>query len=125
GLYLGRYVPGQRLVEPDLMRACGVGRGTVREALNRLAADGIVSLTLHRGALVRALGRDEVRQIFALLETLVGFMAREAAERIDEARGQERLAASHRRVVDPAARRDLLRFVQARDAFYRTLIDIG
>jgi DNA-binding GntR family transcriptional regulator len=125
GLYLGRYAPGQRLVEPDLMREHGVGRSTVREALNRLAADGIVSLTLHRGALVRALSRDEVRQIFALLETLVGFMARAAAARIVDDGNRALLAASHRRVTDPDAQRDLLRFVRARDAFYRTLIDIG
>jgi DNA-binding GntR family transcriptional regulator len=125
GLYLGRYVPGQRLVEPDLMRDHTVGRGTVREALNRLAADGIVSLTLHRGALLRALGRDEVRQIFALLETLIGFMARTAAERIGIDRNRALLAAAHRRVTDPQTRRDLLAFVWARDGFYRTLIEIG
>jgi DNA-binding GntR family transcriptional regulator len=125
GLYLARYVPGQRLVEPDLMRDYGVGRGTVREALNRLSADGIVSLTLHRGALVRALGRDEVSQIFALLETLIGFMARTAAERIGAGRNRALLAESHRRVTDPATRRDLLSFARARDGFYRTLIEIG
>ena len=35
GLYRGRYVPGQRLVEADLTRDFEVGRGSVREALLR------------------------------------------------------------------------------------------
>ena len=41
GLYRGRYVPGQRLVEADLTRDFEVGRGSVREALSRLAAEGL------------------------------------------------------------------------------------
>lgn len=38
GLYEGRYVAGQRLVEPDLIECNGVSRPTVREEINRLAA---------------------------------------------------------------------------------------
>ena len=41
GLYEGRFAPGQRLVEGDLTTLYGVSRGPVREALSRLAAEGI------------------------------------------------------------------------------------
>ena len=45
GLYEGRYKPGQRLIEAQLTATYGISRGPVREALNRLAASGIVVLT--------------------------------------------------------------------------------
>ena len=50
GLQAGRYVPGQRLIEADLTKELKVSRGPVREALKRLAAEGLVSLIPHRGA---------------------------------------------------------------------------
>ncbi len=39
----GRYAPGQRLslIEADLTREYGVSRGPVREALRRLATEGV------------------------------------------------------------------------------------
>ena len=66
GLYNGTYVPGQRLVEVDLTQRWGVSRGTVREALNRLAAEGIVVLNRHRGAAIRVLNRAEMQDILAV-----------------------------------------------------------
>src|SRR5579875_1804847 len=50
GIRQARYVPGQRLVEPDMMRDFDVSRGTVREALRRLAAEGFVQIELYSGA---------------------------------------------------------------------------
>ena len=43
GLYEGRFVAGQRLVEPDLMRLYGVSRGTVREALKRFSVHPFIA----------------------------------------------------------------------------------
>ncbi len=45
-----RYSIGQRLVESDLTRDLKVSRGTVREALKKLSAEGVVQLSPHRGA---------------------------------------------------------------------------
>ena len=39
-----RYVPGQRLVEVDIIRQTGGSRFKVREALQRLAAEGLVEI---------------------------------------------------------------------------------
>ena len=79
GLYSGRYVPGQRLIEADLTREYKVSRGSIREALKRLAAEGVVSLNLHRGAYIRLLSRSEVRELLAVIEVLTGLAARLAA----------------------------------------------
>ena len=84
GIRAGVYVPGQRLIEADLTRDYQVSRGPVREALKRLAAEGVLTLTRHRGAYVRALSREEVRDSLMVLEALVGLMANLAAKRIAE-----------------------------------------
>lgn len=49
----GRYEPGQRLNEVELARSLNVSRSPVREALRRLAADGLVEEKPNRGVFVR------------------------------------------------------------------------
>ena len=71
----GRLVPGQRLVEADLVRDSGVSRSKVREALRRLEAEGLVTIEEFRGASVRRLGPDEVRQIYEARMALEGYAA--------------------------------------------------
>ena len=125
GLYRGRYVPGQRLVEADLTRDFEVGRGSVREALSRLAAEGLVTMNLHRSAIIRSLGRAEVRDLVALLEVLNGFAARLAAERIDDGAHRKQMAEAHANLTNPEVQHDFLRFARARNTFYKTMVGIG
>ena len=81
-VFEGGYVPGQKLTEVELSRRFGVGRGSVREALKRLAADGIVTESLHRGVSIRAPSRREARDILDVVELLVVLAARRGAERL-------------------------------------------
>lgn len=82
GIRHARYVPGQRLVEPDMMRDFQVSRGTVREALRRLAAEGFVQIELYRGASIRKMSRDEFVELNEIRALLEGYAAALAAERI-------------------------------------------
>lgn len=52
-LLSGRFAPGERLSEPLLAQELGVSRTPVREALMRLAEEGLVELVPGRGARVR------------------------------------------------------------------------
>ena len=84
-IHSGLLVPGQRLVEPDVMRETGASRGRVREALLRLSADGLVELHEFRGAVVKRLTRAEVRHAYDMREMLEGLAARlTAAAGLDE-----------------------------------------
>lgn len=125
GLYNGSYVPGQRLVEADLTQKWGVSRGTVREALNRLAAEGIVVLSRHRGAAIRILDREEMRNLLAILELLIGLAARLAAQRVDEGDNRARFLESFEALMAFRSRPDSFELVRARNRFYRTLASIG
>ena len=60
----GRFVPGQRLVEADLMRELGVGRDSIRNALRHLVAEGVVTLQAYKGASVRKVTRRDLVEIF-------------------------------------------------------------
>ena len=85
GIRAGRYVPGQRLVEPDMIREFGVSRGSVREALRCLEADGLVQIELYRGASIRRMSRKEFIEITQIRVLLEGLGASLAAQWMDDA----------------------------------------
>jgi DNA-binding GntR family transcriptional regulator len=78
---LGRFVPGQRLIEADITRDTGASRSKVREALQRLETEGLVLIEEFRGASVRRMTFDEIRQIYRARMALEGLAAAEFAER--------------------------------------------
>jgi DNA-binding GntR family transcriptional regulator len=125
GLYQGRYVPGQRLAEGDLMRTFAVSRGSVREALNRLEAEGVVTLTRNKGAYIRALTRSDADDALAIVEVVIGLAARLAAEHIDAPGSRTLLESFLARLSDNPTRSDWVAFVRARNGFYRALVKIG
>ena len=84
GIRDARYVPGQRLIEPDMMRDFDVSRGTVREALRRLAAEGFVSIELYRGASIRKMSRGEFVELNEIRALLEGYAAALAAQRMSK-----------------------------------------
>ena len=59
----GRFTPGERLKEEELTDLCGVSRTPVREALRRLALEGLVVLTPHQGAQVAEINEIELQEI--------------------------------------------------------------
>jgi DNA-binding GntR family transcriptional regulator len=76
GILTGRHEPGQRLVADDLARTLGVSRMPVREALQRLEAAGLVSITPHRGAVVSELSEPECAEIYHIRAVLDGLATR-------------------------------------------------
>lgn len=125
GLRAGRFVPGQRLIEADLTAELNVSRGPVREALKRLAAEGMVKHTPNRGAQIRRLTHREVNDLLAVLEPLTGLQARFAALRIDEGNNRERVKAALDHLLSFRKGGDTIPFLEARRFFYDTLLDTG
>lgn len=69
----GRLRPGQRVIEQHLARQLGVSRAPVREALHRLANEGLVETLPHRGTYVVDLSPKDMWEVYtmrAALETL-------------------------------------------------------
>ena len=76
---VGLFVPGQRLVEADILREVSSSRAKVREALQRLETEGLVTIEEFRGASVKKIGMDEVRQIYRARMALEGQAAADFA----------------------------------------------
>ena len=75
----GRHRPGRRLGEVGLARELGMSRTPVREALRRLAADGLVELSANRGARVVEHDAADLDSVFVLRAHAEGIAARTAA----------------------------------------------
>lgn len=76
----GEIRPNQRLVEVELAEQLEASRTPVREALQRLAAEGLVS-SRRRGWIAREHSAEEIRQIYEIRMALEGFACRLTAER--------------------------------------------
>lgn len=77
----GTLPPGERLNESELAALLGVSRGPVREAVQRLRGDGLVTWIPNRGAFVKKLSVDEVRDLYQIRAVLEGLAAGLAADR--------------------------------------------
>lgn len=118
----GVFSPGQKLSERELCEQLGVSRPCVRESLQHLQAEGLITVIQHKGPEVASISPSEVRDIYEVRENLEGLAgkgfatyatdAQRAALRakLDELRGH---------VLAGDARAILI----AKNAFYDILIE--
>lgn len=121
GLYEGRYSPGQKLIEADLTKRFRVGRGTVREALRRLVAEGLATAALHQGVHIRRLTRQDAVDMVQVITSLTGLAARLAAERAKSAAEETELKKTLRDLSRTASSGNRFDFARTRDRFHRQL----
>jgi len=81
-IYSGLRVPRERLVETDLAEAYGVSRMVVRQALNQLASEGLVSLEPYRGASVAEVSLSHISESYQMVAMLEGYAAMLATRRM-------------------------------------------
>lgn len=97
----GRLASGTKLSVPALARQLNISRSPAREAMIRLAKEGLVELIPRKGATVIRLTRRDLRDLYQLREVLEGLASRLAAELIDTQGSAtlERIMEAHRRAV--------------------------
>lgn len=121
----GELASGTYLVESDLARALGVSRTPIREALRRLAADGLVLTEGHRRAVVREFSEDQVQELYELRARLESYAAARAATRLDGASLEtlRRLATDMEACVAAGTDAATARFADLNDRFHQTILD--
>ncbi len=102
--FSGEWRAGDRLPEVELAERFGVSRTPVREALQELAAIGLLELRPNCGAVARDCGPQEVREIYEMRELLEGDATRRACGGI-EPRKLDALSADFDHLLQ-AGRRD-------------------
>lgn len=80
----GELAAGAKIPEAELCALYGVSRTPMREALKVLAAEGLVTLTLNRGASVAKITQQEIDELFPIIGTLEALAGETACARITE-----------------------------------------
>jgi DNA-binding GntR family transcriptional regulator len=120
----GALAPGARIVETDVARELNVSRSPVREALLKLAEEGLVAIAPYRGAVVTPLHRERFVELMEFRLALERFALERLMERRcetvpDELRGCQRALRAALRGGD---RR---RIVDADLALHRTIVTLA
>jgi DNA-binding GntR family transcriptional regulator len=123
GLMSSRFAPGQRLIEADLTAEYGVSRGTLREAFRRLAADGLIEIVPHRGAIVRRLSPRDMTELFQIRTRLEGLAARLAAENMADDEVRAHFESAIAPVWDDAPRTRSTDYLTENANFHEAILD--
>jgi DNA-binding GntR family transcriptional regulator len=123
-IVVGRFKPGERLLEENLALELDVSRNPVREALQALSVEGFVELEPRRGARVATISSTRAAELFEVREALEALVAKLAAERCDD----DDLARLQALVTEGQAavgRGDANVLVGLNTRFHQTLADVA
>lgn len=91
-----KFPPGELVAERDLMERAGIGRTPVREAIQRLSAEGLLQVLPRKGLMVTPLRRSDLLQVVEARRVLERLMVVKAAERATPDQRQAlRILATH------------------------------
>ncbi len=116
--------PGAWIDEQSLAKEFGISRTPMREAIKVLAAEGLITMKLRRGAYVTEVNRGDLEQIFTVLSLLEGEAAKQAATKAKES-DLNALDDLHLRLEKAAADRNLDLFFEINVRFHERIIAIA
>jgi DNA-binding GntR family transcriptional regulator len=116
----GQIAPGAKLNERELCEALDCSRTPLREAIKRLAAEGLVELLPHRGAVAVSMDEQSVRDTFELMAGLEALSGELAAQRITEEELAE-IRAMHYEMLAAYTRQDLSAYYRLNAQIHRAI----
>jgi len=118
--------PGSWIDELKIAEAYGISRTPLREALKVLAAEGLVTMKVRRGAYVTEVSERDLADVYHLLSLLEADAAGVAATIATEAQ-IEALRQVHRELEDAArpGAQDRERFFEVNERFHMLLLDVA
>ena len=117
-----RLAPGSWIDEQSLTAELGISRTPLREALKVLAAEGLVTMKLRRGAYVTEVSQRDLAEVYHLLALLESDAAVAVAQHATAPQIAE-LAALHDALEASLADRE--RFFAANERFHMRLLEIA
>ncbi|MFE5710926.1 GntR family transcriptional regulator [Streptomyces sp. NPDC056501] len=115
---------GTRLVEREIAEELRVSRVPVREAMQRLEAEGFLSVRPRRGSVVTEFGPEDAEHLFDVRENLEGLAARLAARHAgaQELRALEEILARARAAAESGRLREA---VSLNADFHRAVVGLS
>ena len=83
-ILIGELKPGERLMEIHWANRLGVSRTPIREAINKLAQEGLVTITPRRGAEVAQITEKSMKDVLEVRRALDALCVELACDRITE-----------------------------------------
>ena len=121
-IYDYRLPPGEWIDEPALCEELGISRTPLREALKVLAAEGLVTMKVRRGAYVTEVSSKDIADVYHLLSLLES----DAVQVVAESGSDEELAALQQTHEELKAQtRDADRFFELNESFHMQLLQIA
>ena len=114
--------PGAWIDELKIAEEYGISRTPLREALKVLAAEGLVTMKLRRGAYVTEVSRKDISDVYRLLSLLEADAAAEVAAKATDEQLQ-RLRQTHEELKQNTA--DAERFFALNESFHMQILDIA
>jgi len=114
--------PGSWIDEMKLAEEYGISRTPLREALKVLAAEGLVTMKVRRGAYVTEASEKDLSDVYHLLSLLESDAAGVVAERASDAQIAE-LQTLHKQLEAAAGNRD--KFFAMNERFHMRLLEIA
>lgn len=121
-LLKGRLMPGERLDERKLAARFGVSRTPIREALQRLAASGLITLQSRQTATVVQLDVPDLLDSFIIIAEMEAIAAGLAARRILPEQ-RKVLEEAHEQCAAAALSQDAEAFNEANSIFHNVIIE--
>jgi DNA-binding GntR family transcriptional regulator len=114
--------PGSWIDEMKLAEEYGISRTPLREALKVLAAEGLVTMKVRRGAYVTEVSEKDLADVYHLLSLLESDAAGVVAQRATDAQIAE-LQSLHKQLEAAAGNRE--KFFAANERFHMRLLEIA
>lgn len=114
--------PGSWIDEMKLAQEYGISRTPLREALKVLAAEGLVTMKVRRGAYVTEVSEKDLTDVYHLLSLLESDAAGVVAERASDAQIAE-LQTLHKQLEAAAGHRE--KFFAINERFHIRLLEIA
>lgn len=120
-ILLGELKPGERLMELHLANRLGVSRTPVREAIHKLALEGLVTIVPRRGAEVAQITEKSMNDVLEVRRALDALCAELACERITE-EGLQALGAACEDFEQSVRTKDSKKIAQADVALHNIIV---
>jgi len=121
-IYKRELEPGGWIDEMKLAEEYGISRTPLREALKVLAAEGLVTMKVRRGAYVTEVSEKDLSDVYHLLSLLESDAAGVVAERATDAELKD-LQALHKELEAAVGNRD--RFFAINERFHMRLLEVA
>ncbi|MDB5881563.1 MAG: GntR family transcriptional regulator [Ramlibacter sp.] len=121
-IFSRQLAPGSWIDEMKLAEEYGISRTPLREALKVLAAEGLVTMKVRRGAYVTEVSEKDLTDVYHLLSLLESDAAGVVAERASDAQIAE-LQTLHKQLEAAAGNRE--KFFTINERFHMRLLEIA